>query len=34
MEEKKIIEELKAVGEPHMDNKDLEGTDLQWTNKG
>lgn len=33
MEEKKIIEELKAVGEPHMDNKDLEGTDLQWTNK-
>ena len=24
----------KAVEEPHMDNKDLEGTDLQWTNKG
>lgn len=24
----------KVIEEPHMDNKDLEGTDLRWTNKG
>jgi hypothetical protein len=22
----------RAIKEPYMDNKDLEGTDLQWTN--